>query len=139
MQSSKNTEYPLKDTNNHAEFKGQIIDLLEDLFTKKKAVIPNADRDALIKAGDDEETLAIIYDADYDAIADDIQALISKHELDTKTPKITKEKFADKIMGIYNRTINKARFQKDQPFTDYERTTLREKLLDTLNKWNAGT
>lgn len=53
-----------------AEFIGQVVDVFEDFLESKGISIENKERD------DNEEIAAIIYGADYDAIADGISSIV---------------------------------------------------------------
>lgn len=53
-----------------AELVGQIVDIFEDFLESKGVNVENEERD------DNEEIAAIIYGADYDAIADGISSIV---------------------------------------------------------------
>lgn len=53
-----------------AELVGQIVDVFEDFLESKGISIENEERD------ENEEIAAIIYGADYDAIADGISSIV---------------------------------------------------------------
>ena len=65
------------DTNDLAEFKGQIVDIFEDYFAEHNVVLNNEDKQTAIDDGEDPDNLAIIYGEDYDVIGDEIEYAIN--------------------------------------------------------------
>lgn len=67
--------------NEVAEFKGQLVDTLEDWLYDQKGImpsdLPNDDRDA----DSDDDNTAIIYGEDYDTIGDAIEEQLDKYKL----------------------------------------------------------
>ena len=85
-----------------AEFKGQLVDALEDWLYDQKGImpsdLPNDDRDA---ESDDDNT-AIIYGEDYDIIGDAIQEQLDKYKLVGRdAPCSNPQNIAAIIDGIY--------------------------------------
>ena len=85
-----------------AEFKGQLVDALEDWLYDQKGImpsdLPNDDRDA---ESDDDNT-AIIYGEDYDIIGDAIQEQLDKYTLVGRdAPCSNPQNIAAIIDGIY--------------------------------------
>ena len=128
----------LADYEKWAEFKGHTVDILEDMLSEKGATIENEDRDRAIKDGDDEEGLAIIYGDDYDAIGDEAENCIIDGQLDTKSPRLTFDEVADRIMEAYKEICDKAEFPENNPLTDADMAGVRTQLLDMLRNWDAG-
>lgn len=119
-----------------AEFKGQIVDILEDALADKDAMIPNRDREEAIEDGEDEEDLAIIYGDDYDIIADTVQDIVlsknlEEHPISTESGR---ETFLVPIMEAYQELIDKAVFP-DGGFTDAEMTQLKTNVTNTFVNW----
>lgn len=136
--SNSNTARPLMNQDDHAEFRGQVVDILEDALADKEATIENEDREEAINEGEDPEGLAIIYGCDYDIIGDEVDRLIKEGALDTEAPQLTFDEVADRIMESYDEVCEKAEFPGDQEMTDEDKASIREMLLDLLRKWNAG-
>ena len=84
-----------------AEFKGQLVDTLEDWLYDQKGImpsdLPNEDRDA-----DCDENAAIIYGEDYGTIGDAIQEQLDKYKLvGREAPCSNPQSIAAIIDGIY--------------------------------------
>lgn len=136
--SNTNTARPLMNPDNHGEFRGQCVDVLEDVLTEKEATIESEDRDMAIEDGEDPEDLAVIYGSDYDIIGDTVDLAIREGKLDTEAPTLTFDEVADRIMDSYKEVCDKAEFPGDQEMTDDDMKYIRDRLLDTLRNWNAG-
>ncbi len=128
----------LLDNCSHAQFKGDIVSVLEDLLAEKEAVIENEDREMAIEDGEDPETLAIIFGDDYDIISDMVADLIERGRLDTDSPVMKKEEFADFILETYKDVYDKAEFKDGGRIKDEDIALLKQSVIDTLNIWNVG-
>ena len=85
-----------------AEFKGQLVDALEDWLFDQKGImpsdLPNDDRDA----DSDDDNTAIIYGEDYDIIGDAVQEQLDKYKLvGRNAPCSNPQSIAAIIDGIY--------------------------------------
>lgn len=69
-----------ENSNDKAEFKGQIVDIFEDFLDENGYDLKNKDRDAAIEEAADEDELAHIYGEDYDRIADAVESVLRNHE-----------------------------------------------------------
>lgn len=67
-----------------AEFKGQIIDAFEDYCGDGEIIIDNLDRQEYIE-DEGEDTAAAIFGDSYDYIGDEIEYLVNKYGLETKS------------------------------------------------------
>lgn len=136
--SQKTVSFTLRNRDDWAEFRGQTVDILEDMLSDKGATIENEDRDDAIEDGDDEEELAIIYGDDYDIIADEAEGCIIDGRLDTDDPQLTFDEVADRIMDSYREVCEKAEFPEDNQLTEADMADVRNTLMQMLHNWNAG-
>lgn len=90
------------------ELKGQVVDIFEDYLTDKEISIPNEDRDDAIADGEDTEDLAIIYGADYDAIADEVEFVVNTRAKtnDVSIVPFSEEQFSELIDIIIQAFMN---------------------------------
>lgn len=68
-------------TNDRAEFKGQIVDIFEDYLDNNGYKLNNAERDQAIEDGDydDPDEAANIWGDDYDAIGDEVEFMLDNN------------------------------------------------------------
>lgn len=68
-------------TNDRAEFKGQIVDIFEDYLDNNGYKLNNAERDQAIEDGDydDPNEAANIWGDDYDAIGDEVEFILDNN------------------------------------------------------------
>jgi len=116
--------------NNKAEFKGQIIDALEDFCAEMKISIPNDEKDN--DDYDDPEEMAIIYGSDYDVIGDEIEYLIDHHD--------ETEIISDyDVMLIIGKLKDIVPEDEQGCFTRESETGLMCKIKDIFAKWGFET
>jgi len=81
-----------------AEFKGQLIDTLEDYLEEHgvtPSMLPNEDRD------DDDECVAIIYGWHYDMVGDNIEHELRIHDLVNQSPVSNPHTITDTVNHIF--------------------------------------
>lgn len=81
-----------------AEFKGQLIDTLEDYLEEHgvtPSMLPNEDRD------DDDECAAIIFGWQYDMVGDNIKHELRIHDLVNQSPVSNPHTIADTVNHIF--------------------------------------
>ena len=90
----------LNDKNNLAEFKGQLVDTLEDFLEEKgvtPSMLPNKEREE-----DDDENAAIIYGWHYGMVADNIEHELCVHDLiGREVPCDNPQIIADTVNHVY--------------------------------------
>ncbi len=121
---------------NMPEFRGQMVDILEDMLAEKGATIENEDRDEAIGEGEDPEGCAIIYGCDYDLISEPVQGVVEMYSLldFTVTDEAVKEAIVAIVMDGCRDVIDKAEFP-DGGFTDEDYKALEDKIAETFTNW----
>lgn len=117
------------------EFKGQAVDILEDLLDEHDAVIPNEDRDNEIENGEDEECLAIIYGMDYDVIGDVVESIANRYLTDGT---IDVSSSVTDVMTAYNELVDKAKFEEGKELSFNEIWGLMAKVEELFTNWGIG-
>lgn len=114
------------------EFKGQVVDILEDLLAEHDAVIPNEDRDYEIENGEDEECLAIIYGMDYDTIGDVVESIANQYLADGK---IDMPGSVAAVMAAYSELVDEALFKDGKELSFDEIWGLMAKVEELFTNW----
>ena len=124
------------------EFKGQVIDILEDYFEEHHVNIPCTDKDDAIKDGEDPSGLAIIYGEDYDKIGDEIEYYINLKKSDDKPVKFEPSemraisgKLVDIAAGLLEKITDNAVRTASISNMNKDKKELRHKIADTFAEW----
>lgn len=116
-------------TNDRAEFKGQIVDIFEDYLDDNGYKLNNAERDQAIEDGDydDPDEAANIYGDDYDAIGDEVEFM-----LDNNGVIIAKANIIP-IISAFENLCNRSSIS----VSNEEHDALLQKVTETLTNWGV--
>ena len=136
------TPDPILNTETLPEFKGQVIDILEDYFEEHHVNIPCTDKDDAIKDGEDPSGLAIIYGEDYDKLGDEIEYYINLKKSDDKPVKFEPSemraisgKLVDIAAGLLEKITDNAVRTASISNMNKDKKELRHKIADTFAEW----
>lgn len=115
-------------TNDRAEFKGQIVDIFEDYLDNNGYKLNNAERDQAIEDGDydDPDEAANIWGDDYDAIGDEIEFM-----LDNNGTSVAKANIVP-IISAFENLCDRSNIS----ISTKEHDTLLQKVTETLTNWS---
>lgn len=114
-------------TNDRAEFKGQIIDIFEDYLDNNGYKLNNAERDQAIEDGDydDPDEAANIWGDDYDAIGDEVEFM-----LDNNGTSVAKANIVPTISAFENLCD-----RSNISISTKDHDVLLQKVTETLANW----
>ena len=114
-------------TNDRAEFKGQIIDIFEDYLDNNDYKLNNVERDQAIEDGDydDPDEAAHIWGDDYDAIGDEVEFM-----LDNNGTSVAKANIVP-IISAFENLCDKSNIS----ISTKEHNALLQKVTETLTNW----
>ncbi len=120
-----------------AEFKGQIVDILEDVLTEHEAKIRNEDKDLAVKDGRDPDELAVIYGDDYDVIAELVCDIVLQEDLEEHpaVDEAYKNRIVETVLESYKEIADKAEFTGEK-LTEDDYSGLAGKIKETFLNWN---
>lgn len=117
-----------ENSNDRAEFKGQIVDIFEDFLDENGYDFKNKDRDAAIE--EDENELAHIYGEDYDRIADTVESVLRNHK-----NRIILTPSVKRIITAFTELCS----ENNINLNDDELKFLNIKIRQTFKNWNIKT
>lgn len=114
-------------TNDRAEFKGQIIDIFEDYLDNNDYKLNNVERDQAIEDGDydDPDEAANIWGDDYDTIGDEVEFM-----LDNNGTSIAKTNIVP-IISAFENLCDRSNIS----ISTKEHNALLQKVTETLTNW----
>ena len=127
----------IKDTNDIAEFKGQIVDIFEDYLADKGVVLKHEDIDLAIEDGEAPEEMAIIYGGLYDIIGDAAENVINDCLENNENDGYGRpnENGIKEIWDAFIRTIETGK--SDFKPSLFDETELRSKVRKTFSNWKV--
>lgn len=121
-----------------AEFKGQIVDILEDYLQERGITLKSEERNETIREGDaDKQEVAIIFGSLYDIIGDEIDYLIEYYNLFRTGSFSYYREETDAICSIadsYLRVLEEGGLD-DETFEIVDWCHLRAKILEMFVNW----
>ena len=117
-------------TNDRAEFKGQIVDIFEDYLDNNGYKLNNAERDQAIEDGDydDPDEAANIWGDDYDAIGDEVEFM-----LDNNGTSVAKANIVP-IISAFENLCDRSNIS----ISTKEHDILIQKVTETLTNWSIA-
>lgn len=116
-------------TNDRAEFKGQIVDIFEDYLDGNGYKLNNTERDQAIEDGDydDPDEAANIWGDDYDAIGDEVEFMLDNNGIIIAKANIIP------IVSAFENLCNRSNIS----VSNEEHDALLQKVIETLTNWGV--